>query len=65
MSKIQDPVSKTAIEIQVNEYGQAPNQLFKTPHPKKFSNTNNNDSHNNKSESEGLEKVEKIGRAHV
>ena len=37
MNKIQDPVSKNAIEIQVNEYGQAPKQLFKTPHPKRFS----------------------------
>jgi hypothetical protein len=39
VSKIQDPVSKSAIEIQVNEYGQAPKQLFKSPHPKKFSNS--------------------------
>jgi hypothetical protein len=37
VNKIQDPVSKNAIEIQVNEYGQAPKQLFKTPHPKRFS----------------------------
>jgi hypothetical protein len=37
VNKIQDPVSKNAIEIQVNEYGQSPKQLFKTPHPKRFS----------------------------
>lgn len=38
MSKIQDPISRRAIEIQVNEYGQTPKQLFKNPHPKRFSN---------------------------
>jgi hypothetical protein len=27
------------MEIQVNEYGQAPKQLFKSPHPKKYSNS--------------------------
>jgi hypothetical protein len=38
LEKIFDPIEKKAIEIQVNEYGQTPRQLFKTPHPKRFSN---------------------------
>lgn len=38
LDKIFDPIEKKAIEIQVNEYGQTPRQLFKTPHPKKYSN---------------------------
>ncbi len=38
LAKIQDPISRKAIEIQVNEYGQTPKQLFKNPHPKRFSN---------------------------
>lgn len=38
LHKIDDPIEKKAMEIQVNEYGQTPRQLFKTPHPKKFSN---------------------------
>ena len=37
-TKIQDTISRNAIEIQVNEYGQTPKQLFKLPHPKRFSN---------------------------
>ncbi len=37
-SKIQDSISRKAIEIQVNEYGQTPKQLFKLPHPKRYSN---------------------------
>jgi hypothetical protein len=37
ITKIQDPISRKAIEIQVNEYGQTPKQLFKNPHPKRFS----------------------------
>jgi hypothetical protein len=37
-NKIQDPISRKAIEIQVNEYGQTPKQLFKLPHPKRYSN---------------------------
>jgi len=37
LTKIQDPVSRRAIEIQVSEYGQTPKQLFKNPHPKRFS----------------------------
>lgn len=31
-----DPTERAAVEIQVNEYGQAPKQLFFTPHPKRF-----------------------------
>ena len=38
LDKIFDPIEKKAIEIQVNEYGQTPRQLFKSPHPKRFSN---------------------------
>ena len=30
-------MSRRAIEIQVNEYGQTPKQLFNKKHPKKFS----------------------------
>lgn len=40
LDKIIDPIEKKAIEIQVNEYGQTPRQLFKNPHPRKFSNKN-------------------------
>jgi factor associated with neutral sphingomyelinase activation len=40
VTNMQDAVSKNAIEIQVNEYGQAPKQLFKSPHPKRFSANN-------------------------
>jgi factor associated with neutral sphingomyelinase activation len=42
LDKIIDPIEKKAIEIQVNEYGQTPRQIFKTPHPKKYSNKNEN-----------------------
>lgn len=38
LDKIFDPIEKKAIEIQVNEYGQTPRQLFKISHPKKYSN---------------------------
>lgn len=50
LDKIFDPIEKKAIEIQVNEYGQTPRQLFKTPHPKRYSNKVNdivNDDINN------------------
>ncbi len=40
VTNIQDAVTKNAIEIQVNEYGQSPKQLFKSPHPKRFSANN-------------------------
>lgn len=32
-----DPQERKAVEIQVTEYGQAPKQLFKAPHPKRYS----------------------------
>ena len=38
LDKIFDPIEKKAVEIQVNEFGQTPRQLFKTSHPKKYSN---------------------------
>jgi hypothetical protein len=38
ITRVQDIVAKKAIEIQVNEYGQTPKQLFKKPHPRRFSN---------------------------
>jgi factor associated with neutral sphingomyelinase activation len=30
---ITDPVERRAIELQINEFGQTPKQLFKIPHP--------------------------------
>jgi len=41
LNSIQDPLSLKAIEIQVNEYGQTPKQLFNKPHPKRFSSKSN------------------------
>lgn len=38
IDKETDPLTKNALEVQVNEYGQTPKQIFKKPHPKKFSN---------------------------
>ena len=38
LDKIFDPIEKKDLEIQVNEYGQTQRQLFKSPHPKKYSN---------------------------
>jgi hypothetical protein len=35
---MQDPVSRKAIETQVDEFGQTPKQLFKYSHPKRYSN---------------------------
>ena len=32
-----DLIERKAIEVQVNEFGQTPKQIFFTPHPKKFS----------------------------
>ena len=37
IDKINDTLQKNAIEMQVNEYGQTPKQLFNKPHPKRFS----------------------------
>ena len=36
MDSITDPVKKAAIEVQINEFGQTPKQLFKIPHPKRI-----------------------------
>lgn len=33
LEKIEDPVEKKAIRVQINEFGQTPKQLFKIPHP--------------------------------
>lgn len=30
---IRDPIERRAFEIQINEFGQTPKQLFKIPHP--------------------------------
>ena len=37
IEKITDPVMRSALEAQINEFGQTPKQLFTTPHPKKIS----------------------------
>lgn len=31
--KIKDDIEKRALEIQIQEFGQTPRQLFKIPHP--------------------------------
>lgn len=36
IDSIKDPIEKAAVEIQINEYGQIPTQLFFSPHPKRF-----------------------------
>lgn len=33
LEKIEDPVEKKAIRVQINEFGQTPRQLFKIAHP--------------------------------
>ena len=33
---IQDPAERAAIELQINEFGQTPKQLFRIPHPRRF-----------------------------
>ncbi len=35
--KLQDPVERIAFEVQITEFGQTPRQLFKLPHPQKYS----------------------------
>lgn len=30
---VADPIERRAIELQINEFGQTPKQLFKIPHP--------------------------------
>ena len=37
VERISDPVERIATELQINEFGQTPKQLFKTAHPKKYS----------------------------
>lgn len=33
LNKVSDPIEKRALEIQIQEFGQTPRQLFKIPHP--------------------------------
>jgi hypothetical protein len=33
---IQDSIQRAALEIQINEFGQTPKQLFKIPHPPRY-----------------------------
>lgn len=33
LATIKDPIEKRALEIQIQEFGQTPRQLFKIPHP--------------------------------
>ena len=35
IDSITDPVKRSAIEVQITEFGQTPKQLFKMPHPKR------------------------------
>ncbi|CDW73591.1 protein fan [Stylonychia lemnae] len=35
--KLQDPVQRLAYEVQITEFGQTPRQLFRLPHPQKYS----------------------------
>jgi len=35
--KLKDPVERIAFEVQITEFGQTPRQLFKMPHPQKYS----------------------------
>jgi hypothetical protein len=37
IENIKDPIMRSALEAQINEFGQTPKQLFTTPHPKKIS----------------------------
>lgn len=36
LESIHDPVERNAIEVQISEFGQTPRQLFKKPHPEKY-----------------------------
>lgn len=38
LNKITDPIKKRALKVQINEFGQTPKQLFKVPHPARYSN---------------------------
>jgi len=33
LAKVKDPVERRALEVQIQEFGQTPPQLFKIPHP--------------------------------
>lgn len=37
LEKIEDPVERKAMRVQINEFGQTPKQLFKIPHPPRVS----------------------------
>lgn len=37
LEKIEDPVERKAMRVQINEFGQTPKQLFKIPHPPRIS----------------------------
>jgi len=49
IESITDPVKRAAIEVQINEFGQTPKQLFKIPHPRR-----------NKKGEIGIERVESL-----
>ncbi len=42
LEKIEDPVEKKAIRVQINEFGQTPKQLFKIPHPPRMARSGSN-----------------------
>ena len=33
---VEDTIQRAALEIQINEFGQTPKQLFKIPHPPRY-----------------------------
>lgn len=35
--KMKDPIQRLAFEVQITEFGQTPRQLFRKPHPQKYS----------------------------
>ena len=37
LDNVDDPLQRRAMELQINEFGQTPKQLFKIPHPPRFS----------------------------
>jgi len=36
LQRIEDPVERNALEVQISEFGQTPRQLFFKPHPQKY-----------------------------
>ena len=36
LDDVVDPLQRRAMELQINEFGQTPKQLFKIPHPPRF-----------------------------